>query len=204
MSHTISTLAELEAVYSAKPGETALLKEVARITPEYAKLIAASPFFALASAGPGGLDCSPRGDAPGFVRVLDETTIALPDRNGNNRIDTLRNIVADPRVALMFLIPGVGECLRINGRAVISTRPDLIESFTFEGKPPRTVLLITVEAIYYQCARAIMRSRLWDPAARVERKALPSSGQVLAGIRTGFDAAEYDARMPKLLKDGLY
>ena len=144
MSHIISTIAELEAVYSGKPGETALMKEVARITPEYARLIAAAPFFALASAGPGGLDCSPRGDAPGFVRVLDERTIAVPDRNGNNRIDTLRNIVADPRVALMFLIPGVGECLRINGRAAISTRPDLIESFTVEGKAPRSVLLVSL------------------------------------------------------------
>ncbi len=200
----ITTVKQLEAVYDARPGATALLKEVARITPEYERLIAAAPFFALASSGPGGLDCSPRGDAPGFVRVIDEHTIAVPDRNGNNRIDTLRNIVADPRVALMFLIPGVGEALRINGRAAISTRAELIADFTVDGKPPRSVLLITVEAIYYQCARAIMRSRLWDPAARVERSALPSSGEILAGIQAGFDAKAYDARMPKLLKDGLY
>lgn len=116
----------------------------------------------------------------------------------------MRNIVADPRVALLFLIPGVGEALRINGRAEISTRPDLIESFAVERKPPRVVLLIRVEAIYYQCARAIMRSRLWDPAARVARVSLPCSGQILAGIKAGFDAEAYDARMPQLLKDGLY
>jgi PPOX class probable FMN-dependent enzyme len=203
-AHVISTLAELEARYTAKPMETSLLKEVARITPEYARLIAAAPFFALASAGPDGLDCSPRGDAPGFVRVLDETTIAFPDRNGNNRIDTLRNLLAEPRVALLFLIPGVGETLRINGRASISIDPELIDGFAVAGKPPRSVILVDVDSIYYQCARAIMRSGLWDAARQVERASLPSSGDILAGIRSGFDKAGYDARMPQLLRDGLY
>ena len=202
-SYTIRSTAELEAIYG-KPSEASLIKEASRITPEYAKLIAAAPFFAIASSGAGGLDCSPRGDAPGFVHVIDEHTVAVPDRNGNNRIDTLRNLVADPRVALLFLIPGVGEALRINGRAAITTDPDLIGSFVVDGKPPRVVLLIHVDSIYYQCARAIMRSRLWDPEARVVRSSLPSSGQILAGIREGFDAASYDTAMPQRLKDGLY
>jgi len=202
-TYQVTTVAQLEAIYGAPSGNS-LVKEVPRITPEYRRLIEAAPFFALASAGPGGLDCSPRGDKPGFVRVLDDTTLAVPDRNGNNRVDTLRNIVADPRVALLFLIPGVGETLRVNGRAAITTDPDLIASFAVEGRPPRAVILITVESIYFQCARAIMRSGLWDAAAQVERKTLPSSGEILAGIRTEFDSVAYDTALPGRLKEGLY
>src|SRR5687767_12678028 len=128
MPVTISSLAELEALYD-QPTEASLLKEMDRIIPEYRALIEAAPFAALATQGPEGLDCSPRGDAPGFVRVQDEKTLLLPDRRGNNRIDSLRNIVRDPQVALLFLIPGIGETLRVNGRAVISVEPALLESF---------------------------------------------------------------------------
>ncbi len=201
--YTVATLAHLESLFGT-PGETAILKERAALTPAYRRLIEAAPFFALASAGEGGLDCSPRGDAPGFVRILDDTTLAIPDRNGNNRIDTLRNLIADPRVALLFLIPGVGETIRVNGRAEISVDPELIDSFAVAGAKPRVVVVVHIERVYYQCARAIMRSHLWDASRHVDRKSLPSSGDILSGIRQDFDGAAYDARMPKLLKDGLY
>src|SRR3712207_5175110 len=156
MDHRITTLAELEAVYGT-PVEAALVKEKDRIIPEYRALIAASPFVALATRGPEGLDCSPRGDAPGFVRIADERTLLIPDRRGNNRADSLRNIVRDPQVALLFLIPGVGETLRVNGRAAISTEPALLQSFAVDGKAPRSVIVVTIEAVYFQCQKAIVR-----------------------------------------------
>src|SRR5205823_4197378 len=131
----IDSLDALARIYDATPTPASTVKEVARITPEYRRLIEASPFVALATAGPEGLDCSPRGDAPGFVRILDETTLALPDRRGNNRIDSLRNIVRDPRVAMLFLIPGSGTTFRVNGRATISADPELLASFAVDGKP---------------------------------------------------------------------
>ncbi len=118
----------------------------------------------MATSGPGGLDCSPRGDPKGFVRVLDEKTVIVPDRRGNNRIDSLRNLVTDPRVALLFLIPGVSETLRVMGRVTISTDPELCASFAMQGKAPRCVLVIAVEQVFFQCAKAIVRSKLWDPS----------------------------------------
>ena len=146
------------------------------ISDGYRKLIEASPFVAIATCGPEGLDCSPKGDPAGFVHVLDDKTLAIPDRPGNNRIDGFRNIVRDPRVALLFLIPGVGETLRINGRAEISIDPDLLARFAINGKLPRSVLLVHVETAFYHCAKAIVRSKLWDEATKVDRKSLPSSG----------------------------
>src|SRR5438445_485300 len=172
--HYVTTLAELEAMY-AKPLETPLLKELDHIGPHYRALIESSPFVALATAGPEGLDCSPRGDAAGFVRVVDEKTLLIPDRRGNNRIDSLRNLVRDPRLALLFLIPGVGETMRVIGRAAISTDPDLAASFAVNGKVPTCVLVVTVERVYYQCTKAIIRSKLWDPSRHVDRKSLPST-----------------------------
>jgi len=156
------------------------VKETDRITGPYRAFIEAAPFFALASGGPDGFDCSPRGDAPGFVRVADEKTLLIPDRRGNNRIDTLRNIIHDPRVALLFLIPGCGETIRVNGRATISTDPALTQSFVIDGKAPRTVIVVTVDRIYYQCAKAIVRSKLWDASRHVERKSLPSASALRA------------------------
>ncbi len=138
--YTISTTEELEKLYTDAPYGPAVFKETDRVTPQYRKLIEAAPFAVLATCGPEGLDCSPRGDPPGFVRVIDEHTIVIPDRRGNNRIDSLRNLVRDPRVALLFLIPGVGETMRIIGRAKISTDPKLTESFVFNGKVPKCVL----------------------------------------------------------------
>src|SRR5437588_769771 len=144
---TIRTVEELIAIYG-QPGETSLVKETNRVTPHYRALIEASPFVVLATSGPEGLDCSPRGDAAGFVRVFDEKTLLMPDRRGNNRVDTLRNIVRDPRVALLFMVPGVGTTLRINGRAQLTTDCDLLASFVAEGKTPRSVIVIEVESAY--------------------------------------------------------
>ena len=177
----ITTIEELERAYGV-PGEASTVKEVDVITPEYRRLIEVSPFAALATVGPEGIDCSPRGDRAGFVRIHDERTLMLPDRRGNNRVDSLRNVVRDPRVALMFLIPGAGNALRVNGRAHVSVDPELLDSFAVDGKAPRSVLVMTVEAIYFQCARAIVRSELWNPERHVDRKTLPTPGQILASL----------------------
>src|SRR5262245_56156011 len=153
----ISTIEQLEALYGF-PNDASTVKVADRVTPPYRILIEKSPFAALATCGPEGIDCSPRGDIPGFVRIHDDQTLMMPDRRGNNRVDSLRNIVRDPRVALLFLIPGSGTTLRINGRAYLYADPELLASFRIEGKVPRTVIVMTVEEIYFQCARAIVRS----------------------------------------------
>ena len=196
MSDILRTEAELEAIYG-RPVEAATVKEVNWITPHYRAYIEASPYAALATSGPEGLDCSPRGDRPGFVRVHDEKTLMLPDRRGNNRIDSLRNIVRDSRVALLFMIPGVGNTLRVNGRAHLSIAPDLLESFAVEEKAPRSVTVIEVDAVYFQCARALVRSELWNPARHVDRKSLPSAGQILAALSDARVGGEtYDREWP--------
>jgi uncharacterized protein len=189
---TVQSIAELEALYGL-PAETATVKEVDFVTPEYRRYIELSPFVALATAGPEGLDCSPRGDRAGFVRVLDPRTLMMPDRRGNNRIDSLRNILRDPRVALMFLIPGVGNALRVNGRAHLDVDESLLASFEVEGKAPRSVIVLEVDAVYFQCARAIVRSELWNPERHVDPRELPTPGRILASLsedRVG--GAEYD------------
>ncbi len=188
----VKTIAELEAIYGF-PAETSTVKEVDRITPHYRAFIDASPFVVLATSGPEGLDCSPRGDVPGFVRIQDDKTLLMPDRRGNNRVDSLRNIVRDPRVALLFLIPGSGTTLRVNGRAHLCTDPDLLASFEMDGKSPRCAIVMAVDAVYFQCARAIVRSDLWNPEKHVNPNSLPSAGQMLAALsenRVGGE--EYD------------
>ena len=182
-----------------------MFKEIDHINAEYRTFIEKAPFFALASVGPEGVDCTPRGDAPGFVRVADERTLMIPDRRGNNRIDSLRNIVRDPRVSLLFLIPGVGETFRVIGRASISTDPALCESFIFAGKTPRAVIIVSVERVYFQCGKAIIRSKLWDPASLVDRKSLPSNGTILAAITKGeHGGEEYDKAYPARLRETIY
>src|SRR4051812_6905821 len=204
-AHTISTMAELEALYEEQPYPPAVLKEIDCVNQTYRKLIEASPFFALATNGPDGLDCSPRGDPKGFVRVIDENTIAIPDRRGNNRIDSLRNLVHDPRVALLFLIPGCSETIRVIGRVKISVDPALCKSFVMENKTPRCVLVVAVERVYYQCAKAIVRSKLWDPTRHIDRASLPSSGPILAGIPGGrIGGPEHDRGAPDRLKATIY
>ncbi len=204
MPATISSIAELEALYGL-PSEASFLKEVDRIIPEYRAFIEAAPFVALATRGPEGLDCSPRGDGAGFVHVENDTTLLMPDRRGNNRIDSLRNIVRDPKVALLFLIPGIGETLRVNGHAVISVEPGLLESFAVDGKAPKSIIRITVESVFFQCARAILRSELWNPQKHVARKDLPSAGQILAAVtQNRFDGEAYDKALPERQKTTLY
>ncbi len=205
VSHTITTMAELEALYNERPYRPALTKEIDHVNDSYGKLIEAAPFLLIATNGPDGLDCSPRGDPAGFVRVLDAKTLAIPDRRGNNRIDSLRNLIHDPRVALIFMIPGVSETIRVMGRATICTEPALCESFTMQGKAPRSVLLIAVERVFYQCAKALIRSKLWDPASKVERASLPSSGAILAEISKGeIGGPEYDRAYPDRVKATIY
>jgi PPOX class probable FMN-dependent enzyme len=203
--HTITTTEALERLYDETPYSPALIKEADRITTQYRKLIEAAPFVVLATSGPEGLDCSPRGDPPGFVRVVDEHTLLIPDRRGNNRIDSLRNLVRDPRVALLFLIPGVGETMRIAGTAKISADPKLTETFAINGKVPKCVLVVTVEKAYFQCTKAIIRSKLWDPASIVDRKSLPTPGAILAELTEGkMGGPEHDRLAPERIKETIY
>jgi len=202
--HLITSVEELERLYG-EPNPNSLMKEIDHINVHYRAFIEAAPFVMLASVGPEGLDGSPRGDAPGFVRVRDEKTLLVPDRRGNNRIDTLKNIVRDPRVSLLFLIPGIGETLRVNGRAAISADPALCESFTVQGKAPRSVLVITVDRVYFQCQKALVRSKLWDPASRIERSALPSTGTMIAALSQGtVDGEAFDRAYPERLRQTIY
>ncbi len=193
----ITDVAALETLYG-QPGETSLLKEVDYITPEYRAFIEASPFAVLSTVGPEGIDGSPRGDKPGFVRVADDRTLMLPDRRGNNRVDSLRNVVRDPRTALMFMVPGSSTTLRVNGQGAVDTDPALCESFAVDGKPPRSVLVLKVDAVYFQCARALIRSDLWNPEIQVDPKDLPTPGKMLAALtenRHGGD--DYDREWPE-------
>lgn len=202
--HRVTDLEVLAALYG-EPGEASVRKEVDHVHPHYRAIIEAAPFAVLATVGPEGLDASPRGDAPGFVVVEDEHTLLLPDRRGNNRVDSLRNVIGDPRVALLFMVPGVGETLRVNGRAHISVAPDLLARFEVEGKRPRSVLVIAVETVYFQCSRALVRSALWDASRQIARATLPSAGAILAALsQSSIDGAAYDRDLPDRLKASLY
>ncbi|MEZ5775016.1 MAG: pyridoxamine 5'-phosphate oxidase family protein [Hyphomicrobiaceae bacterium] len=202
--HVVRDEATLDALYG-EPVAVSRMKELDHVSDHYRLFIEASPFAILATSGPEGLDCSPRGDPKGFVRVVDPKTLMIPDRRGNNRIDSLRNIVRDPRVALLFLVPGIGETMRVNGRAHISTDPTLIASFAMDGKLPRSVVVVAVEQVYPQCQKALVRSRLWDPAIQIPRTDLPTVGEMMHEIANGaFDGQAYDAAYPARLKQTLY
>ena len=202
--HLVTTIEQLEALYG-QPYAPSLAKEIDYIAPAYRKLIEAAPFVAIATGGPEGFDCSPKGDAAGFVRILDDKTLAIPDRPGNNRIDGYRNILRDPHIALLFLIPGVGETLRVNGRASISVDPALMQSFAVNGKLPRSVLIVHIETIFFHCAKAIVRSKLWDEATKIDRKSLPSTGTIIAEVSKGKLGGEaYDSGAPERIKAMLY
>jgi len=204
----IRTLDELDALYG-EVVPAAVIKELDHISEHYRRFIEVSPFVVLATAGPigEGLDCSPRGDPAGFVRLVDPKTVMIPDRRGNNRVDSLRNIVRDPRVALLFLIPGIGTTLRVNGRAVLSRDEALRQSFCAGergDKVPACVIVITVDAVYTQCPKALVRSDLWNPERYVDRASLPSSGQMLQAIQATFDGKAYDDAYPRRLVETLY
>ncbi len=192
----------LRSIYK-QPGRGALDKQIAAIDAHCRRFIALSPFLCIGSARASGLaDVSPRGGEPGFVHVLDDTTLAMPDRPGNNRLDTLTNLVAEPAVGLLFIVPGIDDCLRVNGLARISVEPDLMARFSVEGKPPRSVMLIEVREAYLHCTKALRRADLWNPDAHVARDALPSAGQIFKDhcalddvpAQTIDEALETDAR----------
>jgi PPOX class probable FMN-dependent enzyme len=200
----ITTIAQLEALYG-EPNEASTVKVADRITAHYRALMERSPFVALATSGPEGLDCSPRGDSGSVVRIHDEKTVMMPDRRGNNRVDSLRNIVRDPRVAMLFLIPGSGSTLRVNGAAHLSIDPELLASFAVEEKPPRCVIVVALREIYFQCARAVVRSELWNPARHVNPADLPTPGDILAQMseeRVGGEA--YDKAWPERARQSLW
>ncbi len=202
--HLVTSMEQLETLYG-EVHPPARVKEIDHINAHYRAFIEAAPFVALATSGPDGLDCSPRGDPAGFVRVHDEKTLLVPDRRGNNRIDSLRNLIHDPRVALLFLIPGCNETIRVIGSATISTDPALCESFAIQDKSPRCVLVIAVERVFYQCPKALVRSKLWDPASRIDRTTLPTPGTILAGISGGkIGGPEHDRAYPERLKATIY
>jgi len=198
----ITELTELERLYGtvARPS---IAKVTDHIHPAYRPFIDASPFVALATSGPDGLDVSPRGDPAGFIDIEDDRTLLLPDRRGNNRIDSLRNILHDNRVALLFLIPGIGETLRVNGTAAISTDPVLLERFAVNNQLPKTVLRIAVDTVFFQCSRAILRAGLWDVTTQIPRQSLPSTGSILRQIAE-IDGDAYDKALPERLKNSLY
>src|SRR5262245_57484590 len=200
----ITTLEELDALYG-EPVPAAITKEIDYISDHYKMFIDKAPFVVVATVGPEGMDCSPRGDPPGFVRVRDSKTVLIPDRRGNNRVDTLRNLVRDPRIALLFMIPGIGNTLRINGTAEILVDPELNASFAIQGKLPKCVIEVTADRVYFQCPKALVRSRLWSADAQIARSELPSAGEILAEITKGaFDGAAYDKAYPQRLKETIY
>lgn len=201
----IDSIAELEALYDTPPVSNSVSKVLDRVNAEYQRFIEASPFFALATIGPDGMDCSPRGDAGTAVSIVDPSTVHIPDRRGNNRLDSLRNIVSDGRVALLFLVPGVTECLRINGTSILSTDPELCARYVVAGNEPRSVIVVTVDSVYFQCARAIKRSELWNPERHIDPATVPTAGQMTKAASTGyFDAETYDAELADRQAKSLY
>ncbi len=200
----ISSIEELEKIYGS-PHSASVKKQIDHISPLYRKLIEASPFVALASVGPEGMDCTPRGDKAGFVRVVDEKTLMMPDRRGNNRIDTLRNIIRDPRVALLFLIPGSNTTFRVNGVAHLTADAKVLDSFKEAGKPPRSVIVVSVEAAYFQCGRAVIRAGLWKDEARALGQDLPTAGEMIAEtVGGGEGGKDYDTAWEARAKKSLW
>jgi PPOX class probable FMN-dependent enzyme len=192
----ISSIEELNEIYGASLSQASVDKVTKRLTPLYRHMIEISPFTALATVGPEGLDCSPRGDIGGVVRIIDDTTLHLPDWRGNNRVDSLSNIVRDPRLSLMFLIPGSNTVMRINGRGVVSNDEALLSSFEMDGKHPRTVIVISIVEVYFQCARAVMRAELWNAERFIDPANLPTPGQMLKDAVGDFDHETYDREWP--------
>ncbi len=204
MPDTITTVEQLESLFGAV-GEASIAKETAFLHPVYQEWIKSSPFAVLATIGLNGLDASPRGDPAPLVRILNDKTILLPERRGNNRVDGLRNILQDSRVALIFFIPGIKETVRVNGKALIRTSQDLLQSFSVNGSLPKCVLEIAVDTVFFQCGRALIRSELWGSANLGEPSNVPSAGQILGALtEAGIDGAKYDRELPVRLENTLY
>ena len=200
----VRTLVELELLYS-EPVATSITKEVDHLTNLHCEYIAASPFVLVATSGPDGMDCSPRGDPAGFVHIADPHTLMLPDRRGNNRLDTLRNLIADPRIGLLFLVPGVGVTLRVNGTAQLTTDFPLRQQFEIDGKLPATVIVVSVASVYTQCPKALIRARLWDTTLHRDPADLPSVGQIMEAITAGeFDGKAHDDAYPERVRTTIY
>jgi len=201
---TIEQVEQLRESYGS-PGERALKKQLSRLDKHCRDFIARSPFLVIASADPSGrCDASPKGDAPGFVQVIDDTTLLIPDRLGNNRIDTLANLVARPGIGLIFFVPGINETLRVNGKSLITTDPALLEPLAVNGKVPRSAILVTAEEIYFHCGKALIRSDLWNPDKQVRRSDFPSLGRILADQIGGISVEESERYSAESYKTRLY
>ena len=195
MTSYVKDVSQLEEIYG-KPGQASLVKVASVLTPHYRKWINASKFCVLTTVGPEGTDGSPRGDTEPVVRELDPKTLAMPDWRGNNRMDSLRNIVRDGRFSLMFMVPGSTSVVRINGTAKVSVDQPVIEGFDRNGQAPRSVIIIKIGEIYFQCARALMRSGLWTDTHEIA-ESLPTAGQMLSEMTDNeIDGAAYDAQWP--------
>jgi len=204
----ISSLEMLQEIYPAPVSERARWKEIDHINDLYRQFIEAAPFLILSTHGEQGVDCSPRGDPPGFVRVVSPTCIQIPDRRGNNRLDSMRNIIDNGQVGIIFLVPNVGETIRVRGSAEIVIDDALCNSFAVNGKPASSVLSVTVHKAYYQCQKALVRSRLWDSESRVQSRALPSAGQLAQHFSAEhgqeLDAQAYDADYGAHINEKIY
>jgi uncharacterized protein len=201
---TIENVEHLRESYGA-PSERALKKQLNRLDKYCRDFIARSPFLVIASADPSGrCDASPKGDAPGFVQVIDDTTLLIPDRLGNNRIDTLANLIARPGIGLIFFVPGINETLRVNGRSSITTDPTLLELFAVNGKVPRSAIMVTAEEIYFHCGKALIRSDLWNPDKQIRRSDFPSLGRILADQIGGISVEESERYTAESYKTRLY
>ncbi len=200
---TITDKAVLRDHYG-EPSQLSKGKTLASLDKHCRKFIAASPFLVIGSSGSGGADVSPKGDVPGFVAVLDDKTLLIPDRRGNNRVDTLDNILENPCVAMVFFVPGMNETLRVNGRASITTDPALLEPLAVQGKVPRSGILVAIDEAFLHCAKALIRSKLWDPATQIDRKQFPSLGRMLADQIDGVDVTTAEARVAYSAKNELY
>lgn len=205
MTDMVASEDELRSLYGT-PGKLAVDKQIDRLDVHARRFIELSPFLVISSHGADGLgDVSPKGDAPGFVQVLDDRTLLIPDRPGNNRLDTLSNVTVNDGVGLLFMVPGVCETLRVNGRARIVTDDDLLTPTAVRGRLPTAGVLVAVEEVYLHCAKALVRSKLWDDDYRVERRTLPSLAQMISDqVGGGFDVAEAEARVEDSLKNRLY
>jgi PPOX class probable FMN-dependent enzyme len=194
----------LHEIYGA-PSERAVKKQLRRLDRHAQAFIARSPFLVVASADAfGRCDASPKGDAPGFVTVLDEATLLIPDRLGNNRVDTLGNLLARPGIGLIFFVPGINETLRVNGRARVTTEPALLEPLAVDGKVPKSGILVSVDEVYFHCGKALIRADLWNPAKQIERRDFPSLGRILADQIGGIDAAEAERQTAESYRNRLY